>query len=315
VFSLNRIRNNKISPKKNAGKSATKGIVHAAIWAFFSIAYLFHDSLYAQTNQIANANNTVRYGSNPSQGGFASVNGIQLYYEAYGNGQVVLQIHGNGGSIAGMTNQVKFFSDHYRVLAVDSRAHGKSQTSESRLTYEQMAEDYNALLDQLNLKSVYVIGVSDGGIIGLLLAIKYPDKVAKLAIVGANLTPDGAFTWAQEWVAQQEILVNLKIAQDDKTKPWARNKQLLDLLGKQPNIPLADLRKIEAPTLVMAGDRDVIRPEHTLSIFENIKNSHLSIFPGSTHFIAQQDPKLFNETVFKFFQMPFRRPDTKDALK
>jgi len=287
-------------------------MVHAAICTFVSIACLLHGSLYGQTNQVTN---TVRYGSNPSQGVFANVNGIQLYYETYGNGQVVVQIHGNGGSIAGMSNQAKFFSEHYRVLAVDSRAHGKSQASEGRLTYEQMAEDYNTLLDQLNLKSVYVIGVSDRGIIGLLLAIKYPEKVAKLAIMGANLTPDGAYAWAQEWVVQQEIFVNQKIAQDDKTKPWARNKQLLDLMGKQPNISLTDLRKIEAPTLVMAGDRDVIRPEHTLAIFENIKNSHLSMFPGSTHFIAQQDPKLFNDTVFKFFQMPFRRPDTKDALK
>ena len=96
---------------------------------------------------------------------------------------------------------------------------------------------------------------------------------------------------------------------------WAAQKQYLDLLGKQPHIALKELRRIAAPTLVMAGDKDVIRAEHTLEIFENIPHAHLAIFPGATHMIPWQDPELFNRTVEKFFTRPFTRPDTKEIFQ
>ncbi len=88
----------------------------------------------------------VRYGQNTAAGAFVQVNGIKLYYEIYGSGRAMLQIHGNGGSIAGMRNQIEFFAAHYKVIAADSRGHGKSQMGEGRLTYENMADDLDGLL-------------------------------------------------------------------------------------------------------------------------------------------------------------------------
>jgi len=256
----------------------------------------------------------IPYGENPAAGKFTELNGIRLYYEVYGDGPALLQIHGNGGSIAAMGNQIQFFAPRYRVIAADSRGHGKSDMGPGRLTYDQQAEDLNALLDQLQVKSANILGWSDGGIIGLLLAIRHPDKVAKLAIMGANLNPEGAYPWALEWVAKQNKAVDEKIAAGDKSQPWSVFKQQLDLLGKQPQIPVGDLAKITAPVLVMAGDKDVIRGEHSLLIFEHIARAHLAIFPGSTHMIPWENPALFNSTVGNFFSQPFTRPDTKDIF-
>jgi pimeloyl-ACP methyl ester carboxylesterase len=148
----------------------------------------------------------------------------------------------------------------------------------------------------------------------LLLAIRHPDKVAKLAIMGANLEPEGAYEWAQTWVSQQQKTVDAMLAKHDTSQPWAVQKQYLDLLGKQPHIPLVKLKTISAPTLVMAGDRDVIRDEHTLQIFHALPKAHLCIFPGATHMIAWQNAELFNRTVEKFFRELFTRPDTKDLF-
>jgi pimeloyl-ACP methyl ester carboxylesterase len=254
------------------------------------------------------------YGNNRGASAIEEVNGIKLYVETYGKGQPMLQIHGNGESISSMGHQIRFFSDRYRVIAADSRGHGKSEMGSGRLTYEQMAEDLNALLERRGLKSVFVLGWSDGGILGLLLAIHHPDKVSRLAIMGANLNPAGAYDWANDLVAAKDTQIDQMIAKGDTSQPWARLEQYFDLLGKQPNISMAQLKTLTAPTLVMAGDRDVIRGEHTLEIFQGLPNAQLAIFPGATHMIPWQNPELFNQTVETFFAKPFTKPDTKDIL-
>lgn len=256
----------------------------------------------------------VPYGNNAKAGVFVPVNGIKVYYESYGNGPPLLAIHGNGQSLRAMAYQIQFFSREYKVIAADNRGHGKSEMGKPPLTYEQMAEDFNGVLEKLHLKSVFVLGWSDGGILGLLLAIHHPDKVGKLAIMGANLEPSAAEDWALKFVAEQEKIVDEKLAAKDDSQPWSVMKQYLGLLRDQPHIPLSDLQRISAPTLVMAGDKDVIRNEHTLKIFENIPKAHLCIFPGATHMISRENPKLFNETVERFFKAPFTRPDTKDLF-
>ena len=177
------------------------------------------------------------------------------------------------------------------------------------------AEDLNALLEKLKVKPVYVLGWSDGGIIGLLLAIRHPDKVGKLAIMGANLNPEGAYDWALRWAAQEDKRAAAMIAKGDTSQPWSVMRQHFNLLMKQPHIPVADLAKVKASTLVMAGDKDVIRDDHTLQIFHGIPQAHLAIFPGATHMIPWQDHEILNHTVERFFNRPFTRPDTKDLFK
>lgn len=252
------------------------------------------------------------YGNNAAAGRTFVVNGDRFYYETYGKGPALLLIHGNGGSIGSFKGQIGVLSGHHRVIAMDSRGQGKSDLGTVPLTYEQMAEDSNALLAHLQLDHVKVIGWSDGGIIGLLLTLRHPEKVGMLAIMGANLAPEAAYPWAVEGIVRVRRRMTEQVALAKDPRALQLQLALLDLLGTQPHIPLSELARIQVPTLVMAADRDVIRDEHTLSMFHAIPQSQLAIFPGATHMIPAQDPVRFNRTVLEFFDRPFSMPDTKD---
>src|SRR4029077_4920628 len=115
--------------------------------------------------------------------------GIKLYYEVYGKGEPLLLVHGNGGSISSFTAQIDNFRKRYKVIAKDSRDQGKSGDSMDKITYEKMADDLAALLDHLQSGPVYVLGWSDGGIEALLLGMRHPEKVKKIASMAANLDP------------------------------------------------------------------------------------------------------------------------------
>lgn len=256
---------------------------------------------------------TTPYGNNPAAGKYATVNGIQMYYETYGQGAPMVLVHGNGGSVASMANQIEYFKSKYKIIVADSRAQGKSGDTNNRLTYEQITDDWAALLDQLHIDSACFIGWSDGGIESLLMAIRHPNKVKMMAIMGANLQPDSSavYGWAVRWVKNVDSLTDAMIAKKDTAYNYAQAKKLFDLLGKQPHIPLADVQKIKAPTMVMSGDKDVIKESHTLQIYQNLQKAWLCIFPGGTHMMPETDPDLFNATVEKFFSKPYYRPDTK----
>ncbi|MBM5812716.1 MAG: alpha/beta hydrolase [Gammaproteobacteria bacterium] len=259
----------------------------------------------------------VPYGDNAAAAAYAEVNGIRLYYESYGSGEPVLVIHGNGETLASMRFQIVHFAARQRVIAADSRGHGKSGLGTDQLTYVQMMEDYNALLEKLRLEHVNVIGWSDGGILGLLLAIHHPDKVGKLAVMGANLRPDetAVNSWTAPLLAPVSAMIDEKIQSGDTSTDWRHSRQLMDLLMHQPDIPVEDLGRIQAPVLVLAGDRDIIRNEHTLEIFDHIPQAHLAILPGQTHWAPMTDPDGFNALVAKFFDTPYTRPESRELLQ
>ncbi len=282
---------------------------------FFVVIFSF--SLINLSGQVPNLKFPEPYGSNKVIGKYVQVNGIKMYYEEYGQGKPLLLIHGNGGSIYDMGNQIQYFSKYYRCIIADSRAHGKSDIGTGRLTYEDMANDWAALMDQLKIDSAYVLGWSDGGILGLLLAIHYPKKVSKLAAMGANLRPDSSavYSWVFPFLENMGRVTDSMIGIKDKSRNWEVQKKRLDLLSNQPHISLQELHTVSCPVLVMGGDKDVIREEHTTQIYQNIPKSHLCIFPGETHMIPITDPDLFNGTVYKFLKKPFKRPDTKDFFQ
>ena len=239
--------------------------------------------------------NTHNYGDNKQAGHYASVNGIKLYYETYGTGEPLILLHGNGGSVNSFSKQIPFFEKYYQVIAIDSRLQGKSGGSPDNISYDLMASDFCALLDYLHIGSANVLGWSDGGIDGIIMALNCPEKVKKLAISGANTVPDSSAVTDADIRSMIDFVTNNKTA--SKTE-IALTKMMID----QPNIPYKSLKQIHCPVLVMAGDHDMIKPEHTLKIFQSIPSASLCIFPDSNHGVCQQHPKLFNETVLAFFK-------------
>lgn len=245
------------------------------------------------------------YGKNKIAGKYYDIRGFKMYAEVYGKGQPLLIIHGNGGSINNFIYQIPYFSKQYKVIIADSRAQGKSTDNGDSLTYEMMADDYAALLEVMKIDSAYVIGWSDGGINGLLLAIRHPEKVKKLAVTGANLVPDTTAVPQEIWDMVTPTLTELK-NKPTKTDPEKNALKLYRLLAEQPHIPFTDLQKIACPALVIGGDHDVIKEEHTMLIYKNIPKSYLWILPGAGHSTPVVYKDDFNKVVDRFFSNPYR---------
>jgi pimeloyl-ACP methyl ester carboxylesterase len=242
-----------------------------------------------------------RYGMNPAAGRTFSHDGVSLYYETYGSGELLLVVHGNGGSIADLAAQIAYFSASYQVVAMDSRDQGQSGDSAGDLTYEKMSDDLAALLDHLNAGPAHVLGWSDGGIQALLLAIRHPAKVKSIIAMAANLNsteeafPSDVAAWLESYV---------EAISGNDTPEGRREFKVASIMLSQPSISPESLQSVVAPALIIAGDRDLIRDEHTVDIYHHIPNSQLAIFPNATHMLPYDDPVVFNATVERFLRNP-----------
>jgi len=228
-------------------------------------------------------------------GKYVAVNGVKLFYEIYGKGEPLLMIHGNGGSFACFENQLTEFSKHFKVILVDCRGRGNSSYQEGvELTFDLQVEDINSFLDKLNIEKTNILGWSDGGIIGLLLAIKHPEKVNKLVTSGANIFPEGVIDFED----MKKTAIDLETKNVNHKNDLAIDLNNLDL--KYPNLKFTDLNIIKSKTLIIAGDHDMIKGEHTLKIYESIPNAQLAILPNSSHSALIENSKLFNEITLHF---------------
>lgn len=288
-------------------------LIHTLFAAALSIWAFAGPARGQSTSPAPATQRTPGYGSNPAVGKTFTHEGVRLYYEIYGSGEPLLLIHGNGASIASFGAQIDYFRRHYRVIAMDSRDQGKSANSTGKLTYEKMADDQAALLDYLQSPPADVLGWSDGGIEALLLGIRHPANVGKIASMAANLDPKGAYP---EVIAMAKSQLDSIPANVRQTADGKRALRVGQLELDEPHIDPGSLEKIIAPTLVLAGDHDLIISEHTLQIYHHIPNSQLCIFPNATHMVPYDDPALFDSTVDRFFRTAFVKKDrVNDFLK
>jgi pimeloyl-ACP methyl ester carboxylesterase len=263
------------------------------------ILLLFINQTASSQSEAISPFDTTIYGRNEVVGKYLTVNGLKMYYEIYGQGEPLLMIHGNGGSINSFLYQIPYFSKSYKVIVADSRAQGKSEDLQDTLSFEMMADDFSSLLDKLHIKSCYVLGWSDGGINGLLLAIRHPDKVKKLAITGANLWPDSTAINAEEYLSGLEYYKDL--VEKPQTPDIIKTRKLVKLDTFEPHITPEQLKQIQCPTLVIAGDHDIILPKHTIFIAQSIPDAYLWILPDSGHATLIDHKEQFNEVVKDFF--------------
>jgi pimeloyl-ACP methyl ester carboxylesterase len=278
-----------------------------------AIPIVFATLVLQCTDAQTTPTHAARYGSNPAAGKTFTHDGVKLYYEVYGTGEPLLLVHGNGGSIADFKAQINHFRNRYKMIAMDSRDQGKSGDSPDKLSFEKMTDDLAALLDHLHTGPAYVLGWSDGGIEALLLGIRHPEKVKKMAAMAANLNPEAIYP---EIGALVMSMLDSVPAAARETPQGKRELMVTQLALDEPHIQPQTLEAITAPTLVLASDHDLIRDEHTLEIYHHIPNSQLCIFPNATHMVPYDDPDLFNATVERFFRTPFLKKDRiEDALK
>ncbi|MCT4699148.1 alpha/beta fold hydrolase [Tenacibaculum haliotis] len=276
---------------------------------FFLITFFL---LFFQSNTTtAQANFKTPYGNNKAVGKYVKINGAKIYYEQYGKGEPLLIIHSCGTDIKAMEYQIDYFKDKYRVIVADSRGQGKSELKTRSLTYLQMAKDLEKLTKHLNLPSINILGWSDGGIIGLKMGIRNKVKINKIVTMGPNLRFDNTAVndWAIQQVKDMHAQTLKMIKKGDTSKDWKKELKLDELLLNQPDISHADLQKINAPVLITIGDRDIIKNQHAVEIFDNIKKSQLCIVPGANHGIPRNSAKNFNEIAEKFLASDFDYSD------
>lgn len=220
-----------------------------------------------------------------------------VHFDEYGSGENLILLHGNGGSSAYFERQVPFFEQYYRVITVDTRGHGLSSRGEGELTLSRIADDLLEVLDFLKIEKANILGFSDGGNIAIVFALKYPDRVKRLVLNGANLYPSGATFKANAYSVRSYIKSFFR-------KNGKLKREVIALMTKEPRIDPASLSAIRAPTLVIAGDRDLIKTDHTRLIADSIKGSRLCIMEGGDHFIAWERADEYNKIVFDFLKKP-----------
>ncbi len=221
---------------------------------------------------------------------------INHYYIEKGTGFPLILLHGNGEDCGYFVHQMEPFAKHFRVIAIDTRGHGQTPRGEASFSIRQFAED---LLDFMNLHQIekaHILGFSDGGNIAMVFALMHPERVEKLILNGANLNASGV-----KRKVQIPIEIGYRIAKIFATKsPAARkNAEMLGLMVNDPNVKAEELSCIQNPTLVIAGEKDMIKDSHTRLIAKSIPGAMLSIIPGN-HFIANKKPDTFNEVVLRF---------------
>ena len=221
---------------------------------------------------------------------------IQLHYTKQGSGPPLVLLHGNGEDSSYFAHQIEDFSKDFTVYALDTRGHGQSPRGTAPFTISQFAEDLLAFLDSGGLERPDLLGFSDGGNIALTFALRHGGRVGRLVLNGANLSPKGV-----KLSVQLPIVLGYHMASLFPGEKARHNAALLALMVKEPHIDPADLRRLTMPALVIVGDRDMIRPEHSRLIAEHIPGAKFVELPGD-HFIANKSPEAFNRAVREFFK-------------
>lgn len=264
---------------------------------FLSLSFSGH-------GQINNGSNKLTY---------LTIRGTKIYYEDYGKGAPLLLLHGGFGDISIFKKCIPELSKHFRLILPAMPGLGISEFPDSSLSYQLYAEYWSIMIDQLKLDSVFVIGLSDGAIAGLLLANKRPDKVKRLLASGANYKPNAIKTlesdkltmldtsWIKnnwkDWIANYTTLSSASADWNWKRYITEGRKMWL----QEEYFPISTLENIRIPVMICFGDHDIISIEHGIEMKNAIKNSQFCIIPNSPHEVFAARPGLMNKIAIDFF--------------
>jgi pimeloyl-ACP methyl ester carboxylesterase len=234
---------------------------------------------------------------------YADVNGLHMYYEEHGDGPPLLLLHGGGGSAEYFSDAIPFFGSRFRVVAAEVMGHGRTGDDVARpFHYHDLAEDVIELMRVLRIERASILGYSDGGIVGLDMAIHHPERVTKLAVTGANSRVDGYTEETQEEgrsfdPAAEPVSEAYARLSPDGAGHWPMFLARLKLMWMvEPDFTLEQLQSIAAPTLLVVGDADVVTPEHAVEMFRAIPGAQLCIVPNAGHGVLPR------ETILTFLQ-------------
>jgi pimeloyl-ACP methyl ester carboxylesterase len=242
---------------------------------------------------------------NIEQGNYANINSLNMYYEIHGSGTPLLYLHGGGLCTEAHKNEIIFLSQSYKVIAADRQGQGRTADIDREISYEGMAIGQLELLKHLKIDSCIVYGNSDGGPVALYMAIKSPKTVTKLIVEGTNYHYSGI---EDDWT---ELLksVTPEMYQNDFFNALSPNgseywptmlSKLKNMWLNSPTITPLELNEITCPTLIIVGDRDMIKIEHTVSLYKAMPNASLFIVPSTSHEAMVEKPDFVRPVVLDF---------------
>lgn len=242
---------------------------------------------------------------------YVDVRGLKTYVETLGSGEPILLLHGGSLTKETLSKQADELSKSYNVILPERRGHGRTDGLDEDITYENMADDTIALMENLGIQNAVLCGHSDGANIALMIAIKRPELVKSIIPISGNFNTD--YTTEEErtiirsWTADDlrkffpewsELYYRVIPNAPEKYPKLA--KKITKLWASDWRIATEDLGKISCPTLVMSADRDLIPLSHTLEMFQKIKDAKLCIVPGTTHALIEEKPQMVNEAIIDF---------------
>lgn len=239
---------------------------------------------------------------------YLDLDGIAVYYEQHGDGEPLLLLHGGFCSLETMQSQLDHLSMAYRVHAMERPGQGRTADRPGPITFQGMVDDTIAYLDVVGVDSANVVGFSDGAITGLLLALQHPTRLRSLVAISANLNPavfgddnesDDASAGDGDEVDQERDAYN-RLSPDGPAHGDVVLEKLVTMWRSEPQIDPADLARVTTPTLILAGDRDVIPVRHTVDIALAIPGAQLCILPGAGHLAVREQPAVVNATISTF---------------
>lgn len=220
--------------------------------------------------------------------GYSEVNGLNMYYEIYGQGKPLVLIHGGGSTIqSNFEKVIPLFAQSRKVIAVELQAHGRTNDRNTDLTFEQDADDIATLLKNLKIDRADFFGFSNGGTTTLQIAIRHPEIVDKIVLGSALAKRHGVPGWFWEFMKQAK-LANMpeqlktaykQVASDTNGLQIMHDRDVKRMVNFE-DIPDEKIYSIKSPTLIIIGDKDVITPEHAIELHRQITNSELAIIPG-----------------------------------
>ena len=247
---------------------------------------------------------------------YVDAGGVHTWYDEHGAGDPLVLLHGGFADASEFGANIPALAARFRVLTPERRGHGHTADVAGPITYQLMADDTAAFLDTLGIGRAHLVGHSDGANVALLVALARPDLVSRMVLISGNFHHDG-------------LISGLDLATCRPTPTWPTLRQvspdgrdhfpvvaakIVRMASTEPTLTTADLARVTARTLVMAGDDDAIAPEHTLALYRGIPDSELAVIPGTSHALIIEKPGLCNEIILDFLTrepvptyMPIRR--------
>jgi pimeloyl-ACP methyl ester carboxylesterase len=237
--------------------------------------------------------------------GTVPVDDVQIHYEIHGDGTALILLHGGLGNAGHWDKQIPTLSKRYKVIAVDSRGHGRSTYSERPITYSLMASDVVAVMDALGIEKADVLGWSDGANTGLDLAVNNPDRLIKVIAFGGNFDQSGA---RADFPENAKFLRYIERASADyqrlspNPKQWgALLANLENMWASEPHFTSDQLDRISVPILILDGDNDeAVYTDHTRKMAALIPTATLTLISGTGHFAHWEKPEEFNKITLQF---------------